>query len=129
MHAKINPEIRRALFFLKGSRAKGFDVAGVLTDIVSDNRANLIMPLAKPLSMAWFFPNTFIVRDYQRLLRPIRYKSSDAWWLKARLADDPRSVDPADYEWGHLQGGSIVADRGILISDLMKAAESYRCSK
>jgi hypothetical protein len=59
-------------------------------------------------------------------MRPISYRSSDAWWLVTPPDVNPPSAD--EYSWGQLdKDGTIKALRGIRVVDLVQAASDKRC--
>jgi hypothetical protein len=147
MHVRYRSEVKRALLFLRRRPNDDYIVVGIELDVVRDRVGRFVMPLASP---PWLPKDSLIPAEYERLMRPIRYAPSQAWWLRrselktvpvcvdsptdySKICTPPRADEPGArvkfdaYPWGKLRPGWMVAEQGLLVSDLVKADAKFRC--
>lgn len=128
MHTEFNHEIEHFLMFLK-RRPDGYALVRMQYEIVEDASGRFVMPLAQPLSPDTLSENDLFPADYLRLLRPVRYRARDAWWLQKPHLDqnDNGDVDINAYPWSKMKNGRVIADRGLRLSDFVNALSDRRC--
>ncbi len=116
LHTQFNDDVEHLLFFLK--RTDGGYVATEFTaGIIEDRRGRFMTPVEAPLDVEEVYPATWIPADYENLLRPVRYRARDAYWLddiQWQLEDGYPAVEG----WSEIRGDSLVALRGIFLDDL-----------
>lgn len=129
LHTDFNPKIRHFLLFLRRRESEGFSLAHMSLTIVEDRNGDFAWPVARPLNPSYWNDDDFIPRNYESLLKPIRYRPADAWWLSPTYVRDEPSepVSVSDYPWGRLDHGRIVALRGLRVRDLVRTVSSHRC--
>jgi hypothetical protein len=151
MHTKFSDNIRRLLLFLQRRPGGAYWVVGVYTSVIQDRAGRFVIPTPQRLSLKPFRWYNYIPSDYEQLLRPVRYAPARAWWLKRDWLDaipqceiaqldykficerpdfdgKKTQTDLAAYPWGTLKGDWMVADRGLFLTDLVKADAGLRCS-
>ncbi|NEX94242.1 hypothetical protein [Caulobacter sp. 17J65-9] len=124
LSSKLNPHSKHALFFLKRRTDGGYDSTGmIMTTIVSDARGRFVKPVEDPLREHMLYPNGWVPASYEQLLRPIRYRAADAWWLQPpRIEEDV--LDELDPAWVRRDGRGAVARRGLFVDDWMRALKA-----
>jgi hypothetical protein len=113
------------LIFLRKDGNKKYSLQEVNYQLVNDRVGRIVWPIAAPLDSS-YTEDGFTPLNYETLMRPIRYRPRDAWWLVTPPDVDPPSPD--EYSWGQLdKSGTIIASRGISVVDLVAAAAEKRC--
>jgi len=137
------------LLFLRSDRG-GYVRVGSNPWIVKDAEGRFVMPLAGPYRDD-DLARGFLPSDYLKRIRPIRYRAEDAWWLERSRWDtlfildptqepdpdplvggpgwDTEVIDWSAYPWGKIEGDMIVADRGILLTELVQGLAERRCKR
>jgi hypothetical protein len=149
-HTEFPSHVKRLLLFLRRSPRGGYGVRGVSSQIVRDTGGRYVMPAARPLS-PMDRPYNYLPVNANALLKPIRYDPAQAWWLEKNylegeqfcsdgapargggVCSDPYGkgyVEPdlSLYPWGTMKEKWFVADRGLFVSDILKANAERRCS-
>lgn len=125
LHTRFNPDIKQFLLYLKKEENGSFSLQEMHYQLVYDRAGRLVWPIPAPLSPS-YMENGFKPANYEALMRPIRYRPKDAWWLTTPPDVDPPSAD--EYSWGKFdKSGTITATRGIRAIDLVSAASEKRC--
>lgn len=117
-HTRLNPEIRYLLFIMRENPDGRYDLLDAETYIIQDSHGRFVMPLTSPPSEDWLYPYGAIPASYQKLLKPLEYDPTDAWWLTD--AHD-REIEELDPEWGTISGRTIIAKRGLYLDDWANA--------
>lgn len=125
LHTKFNPDIKQFLLFLKKEENGKYSLQEMNYELVHDSAGRLVWPIPAPLDPS-YTEDGFTPANYKTLMRAIRYRSRDAWWLVTPPDVDPPSAD--EYSRGQLdKSGTITASRGISAVDLVAAAGEKRC--
>lgn len=125
LHTKFNPSIKNFLLFLKIEENGKYSLQELNYQLVRDHMGGLVWPIPAPLDPS-YTEGGFTPANYEALMRPIRYRPRDAWWLLTPSDVDSPSAD--EYSWGQLdKRGTIIASRGISAVDLVAAAGEKRC--
>jgi hypothetical protein len=131
LHTSYNRRDRYFLLYLKHDKTGGEGLASMGSSVVRGTNGEFVIPVTRPYDPAFTGSDHYIPLDYEKLVRPIRYRSSDAWWLRSsELERRPDgSVATEAYPWGITKKDGIVAPRGIKVENLVEALSPRRCSK
>jgi hypothetical protein len=124
LHVEFNPQIKHFVMFLGKGSGREYTLEGFEYRFIRDARGRHMMPIEAPMNTGWLSPEGHLPSNYEALLRPVKYRAKDAWWLKL-----PTFVkkDPTDYPWGTVHGDYIVADRGLFLTDMLAHLKASRC--
>jgi hypothetical protein len=130
LHTTYNRRDRYFLLYLKHDKAGRERLASMGGNVLRGTDGDFVIPVTGPYDPADTVSDRYIPPDYEKLVRPIRYRSSDAWWLRSsELERRPDgSVATEAYPWGVMKKDGIVAPRGIKVENLVEALSPRRCS-
>jgi hypothetical protein len=124
LHTQFNPEIQNLVMFLSKGEGRQYWLEGIEYRFIRDSRGRLVMPVEAPLPEGWLQPEGFLPANYEALLRPVKYRAKDAWWLELPTLF---KKEPADFPWGTVRGDYIVADRGLYLKDMLTHLKAPSC--
>ncbi len=118
LHTYFRRDIDYFLLFLRRDPELGYRVVDWQIYVVLDRRGRFVMPFEAPVPAEDLRPASWIPANYEAYLRPIRYRSEDAWWLnEPEITVDLDNVPPG---WYKRRGDQLVALRGLPLSDLTR---------
>lgn len=131
MHTNFNRQIDHFLLFLRRYPDGRYVAEDIVVNVVRDRRGRFIIPLEAPIASEELSPEGWLPASYESYLRPVRYRSRDAWWLSEQYLDDDYLAETPP-GWHIRRDGRVVALRGLYLSDLptMMAQEaSATCAR
>jgi hypothetical protein len=131
LHTTYNRRDRYFLLYLKHDKAGRERLASMRGNVLRGTDGDFVIPVTGPHDPADTGSDRYMPRDYEKLLRPIRYRSPDAWWLRSSELEmrPDGSVATEAYPWGVMKKDGVVAPRGIKVETLVAALSPQRCSK
>lgn len=129
LHGDLTPRIRHGLFLLRRSDGGRYAVVDLESHVVTDRSGEFAIPMAEPPRDYDLAPEGWLPATYETWLKPIRYRSGQAWWLNMNYEGEDRPSDGED-AWQTVTRGVVVARRGFLARDvpaLLKAADMTPC--
>lgn len=117
MHTNFNRRISHFLLLLRRQPEGGYLAEDIVVNVVRDRRGHFVIPFEAPVSAGELWPEGWLPANYENYLRPVRYRSRDAWWQSDQYLDpeDFAELSPGWHTW---RDGRPVALRGLYLSDL-----------
>lgn len=129
MHSEFTTRIRHGLFLLRRVEGGRYAVVDWDSHVVTDRGGAFVIPVAEPPHDYDLIPEGWLPANYEAWLKPIRYRSGQAWWLNMNYEGEDRPLDGED-AWRTVTEGVVVAKRGFMVGDvpaLLKAADLSPC--
>jgi hypothetical protein len=129
LHTQYNRRIRYFLLYLKSDRSGRYRIVAGSFDVVRGSDGGFVIPVTEPFDPPPGAGDLFPPPEYEKLLRPIRYRAADAWWLQPSDLETRTDggIATESYPWGVVKKGGIVAPRGLRVDDVVKAVPPRRC--